>query len=399
MASQRSVVFSSPVRTAIGTFGGSLKEVPAPDLGAGVIRGAVARAGLRPDEVGTVVMGNVVQAGAKMNPGAAGRDPCRAAGDGAGDDRQPGLRLGRAGDRLGRAGDHARQRRCRGRRRHGEHGPGAVSDRARPLGLSHGRRPALRQHAARRPERRVFGRSIRAGTPKIWSRNSRSPARRRTAGRCARSSVSPPPRPPASSRTRSSPVEVPGKQGPDACSTRTSTTGPDTTLEALARTEAGLSPGRHDHRRQCARPEQRRRGHGAGRRGLGGKARPRADGAARRLWHRRGRAGHVRPRPDSGGEAGAGARRLETSATSSASRSTKPSPPSRIAVARELGPARGYRQCRRRRDRPRPSDRRDGRGADDAPHPLDAPRRSQARHRHLCIGGGQGIALAIEAIR
>jgi acetyl-CoA C-acetyltransferase len=56
------------VRTAIGTFGGSLKDVPAPDLGATAIRAAVARAGVRPDEVETVVMGNVVQAGTKMNP-------------------------------------------------------------------------------------------------------------------------------------------------------------------------------------------------------------------------------------------------------------------------------------------------------------------------------------------
>ena len=48
----RSVVFAEPVRTAIGTFGGSLKDVPAPDLGATTIRAAVARAGVRPDEVG-----------------------------------------------------------------------------------------------------------------------------------------------------------------------------------------------------------------------------------------------------------------------------------------------------------------------------------------------------------
>ena len=39
----RSVVFAEPVRTAIGTFGGSLKDVPAPDLGAAAIRAAVAR--------------------------------------------------------------------------------------------------------------------------------------------------------------------------------------------------------------------------------------------------------------------------------------------------------------------------------------------------------------------
>ena len=66
--SQRSVVFVAPVRTAIGTFGGSLKEIPAPALAAAVIKGTVARAALDPEEVGTVVMGNVIQAGAKMNP-------------------------------------------------------------------------------------------------------------------------------------------------------------------------------------------------------------------------------------------------------------------------------------------------------------------------------------------
>src|SRR5438876_9152989 len=68
MTSQRSVVLAEPVRTAIGTFGGSLKDVPAPNLGAVAIGAAVKRAGLRPEEVETVAMGNVVQAGTKMNP-------------------------------------------------------------------------------------------------------------------------------------------------------------------------------------------------------------------------------------------------------------------------------------------------------------------------------------------
>jgi acetyl-CoA C-acetyltransferase len=68
MKQLRSVVIAEPVRTAIGKFGGSLKDVPAPDLGATAIRAAVARAGLRPDEIQTAVMGNVVQAGVKMNP-------------------------------------------------------------------------------------------------------------------------------------------------------------------------------------------------------------------------------------------------------------------------------------------------------------------------------------------
>lgn len=69
MTSTRSVIFATPVRTAIGTFGGALKDTPAPDLGAIAIRAAVERAGVQPGEIGTVVMGNVVQAGAKMNPG------------------------------------------------------------------------------------------------------------------------------------------------------------------------------------------------------------------------------------------------------------------------------------------------------------------------------------------
>jgi acetyl-CoA C-acetyltransferase len=68
MASPRSVVLAAPVRTAIGTFGGSLKDVAAVDLGAAAIRAAVERAGLDPGEAGTLVLGNVVQAGNKMNP-------------------------------------------------------------------------------------------------------------------------------------------------------------------------------------------------------------------------------------------------------------------------------------------------------------------------------------------
>ena len=64
----RSVMVAEPVRTAIGAFGGTLKDVPAPDLGAVAIRAAVERAGLKPEEIETAAMGNVLQAGAKMNP-------------------------------------------------------------------------------------------------------------------------------------------------------------------------------------------------------------------------------------------------------------------------------------------------------------------------------------------
>jgi acetyl-CoA C-acetyltransferase len=68
VAQQHFVVFAEPVRTPIGIFGGSLKDVAAPSLGAVAIGAAVACAKLRPDEVEAVVMGNAVQAGTKINP-------------------------------------------------------------------------------------------------------------------------------------------------------------------------------------------------------------------------------------------------------------------------------------------------------------------------------------------
>lgn len=71
------VVLCNPVRTAIGTYGGALKDVPAPALGAAAIRESLKRAGLAGDKVQSVVMGNVIQAGVKMNP-------ARQAGIGAG---------------------------------------------------------------------------------------------------------------------------------------------------------------------------------------------------------------------------------------------------------------------------------------------------------------------------
>lgn len=62
------VVIVSAVRTAIGTFNGSLKGVSAPDLGAIVIKEALNKAGVNPDQVDEVIMGNVLQAGLGQNP-------------------------------------------------------------------------------------------------------------------------------------------------------------------------------------------------------------------------------------------------------------------------------------------------------------------------------------------
>ncbi|MFP4648318.1 MAG: thiolase family protein [Halorhodospira sp.] len=65
---ERRVVICSPTRTPIGTFSGTLKGVPAPDLGATTVRSTLERSGLDPAAVDTVVLGNVIQAGCKMNP-------------------------------------------------------------------------------------------------------------------------------------------------------------------------------------------------------------------------------------------------------------------------------------------------------------------------------------------
>lgn len=62
------IVICSPVRTAIGTYGGALKDTPATELGAAVIRETLRRSGLAADAVQSVVMGHVIQAGTRMNP-------------------------------------------------------------------------------------------------------------------------------------------------------------------------------------------------------------------------------------------------------------------------------------------------------------------------------------------
>ncbi|APC68631.1 acetyl-CoA C-acetyltransferase [Ralstonia pseudosolanacearum] len=62
------VVIVSAVRTAVGKFGGSLAKIPAPELGAAVIREALSRAKVAPDQVSEVIMGQVLTAGSGQNP-------------------------------------------------------------------------------------------------------------------------------------------------------------------------------------------------------------------------------------------------------------------------------------------------------------------------------------------
>src|SRR5947208_14803917 len=71
------VLILSGARTPIGSINGSLAAYTAPQLGSKAIAGALANAGVKPEELGEVVMGNVLQAGV-------GQAPARQAAIGAG---------------------------------------------------------------------------------------------------------------------------------------------------------------------------------------------------------------------------------------------------------------------------------------------------------------------------
>ena len=66
--SDRTVYIVSAVRTPMGSFGGSLKDFSAPQLGAIAIKAAIERAGIQPDQVQEVLMGCVIQANTGQAP-------------------------------------------------------------------------------------------------------------------------------------------------------------------------------------------------------------------------------------------------------------------------------------------------------------------------------------------
>lgn len=68
MSGSRHAAIIAPVRTAIGKFGGTLRDVPAYKLGAVVLDASLRRAGLSGEEIDDVIMGCVLQAGQGMNP-------------------------------------------------------------------------------------------------------------------------------------------------------------------------------------------------------------------------------------------------------------------------------------------------------------------------------------------
>ena len=142
----RQVVIASAVRTAVGSFGGTLKDLPAAQLGGIVIKEVLRRARVRSEKVDQVFMGNVLQAGQ-------GQNPARQAAANAGISQYTpavtvnvvcgsGLEsiiMATQAIRAGDAGDH------RGRG-HGVHEQGALCADPDPLGPAHGPWPGPRYH-------------------------------------------------------------------------------------------------------------------------------------------------------------------------------------------------------------------------------------------------------------
>jgi acetyl-CoA C-acetyltransferase len=64
----KDIVIVGAARTAVGRFGGTLKDTPAVDLGVVAMKEALSRAGVKPEEVDEVILGNVLQAAQGQNP-------------------------------------------------------------------------------------------------------------------------------------------------------------------------------------------------------------------------------------------------------------------------------------------------------------------------------------------
>ena len=68
MSKEKTVVITSAVRTAIGSLGGTLKNIPAYRLGSTVISNAIEKSSLKPTEINEVIMGQVLTGGSGQNP-------------------------------------------------------------------------------------------------------------------------------------------------------------------------------------------------------------------------------------------------------------------------------------------------------------------------------------------
>ena len=62
------VVIVAATRTAVGSFQGSLAQIPAPQLGALVVRSLLEKTGVAPEQIDEVILGQVLTAGSGQNP-------------------------------------------------------------------------------------------------------------------------------------------------------------------------------------------------------------------------------------------------------------------------------------------------------------------------------------------
>ena len=237
----RSVVIAEPVRTAIGAFGGTLKDVPAPDLGAVAIRAAVERAGLKPDEIETVGDGQCHSGRDEDESRPSGGGPGRPAGDGPGHDGEPGLRLGGAGDCVRGAGDPAWATPM-------PPSPAAWRAWIRRLisfsavgGVIAWETGSFTTACFATGSTTLSPANTRAGIPRTWSRNIRSRAKPRTNGLCARSNALRARKAAGHFKSQIAAVQVPGKKGPTPFD-QDEANRPDTTIEALARLKPAFRP-------------------------------------------------------------------------------------------------------------------------------------------------------------
>jgi acetyl-CoA C-acetyltransferase len=332
----REIVLCEAVRTPIGTYDGSLKSVPAADLGAVAIKALLNRSKLDPAKIGTVVMGNVIQAGNKMNPAR------QSAVNGGIPVDVPAMTVNRVCGSGAQAIASAAQEIMLGMLDSAIAGGTENMDMA-PYLVANGRwgyrmgdaqmydsmlRDGLNdafsgEHSGWHTEDLAKSRQITREQQDRWALRSQQ---RFSAAQAA-----------GKFKNEITPVELHSRKGPKVFD-KDEHNRPDTTLESLAKLHPAF----------------------------------RKDGTIT--------AGNA-PGLNSGGAAGARTRRLEDWRYS-AHRDQRSIRRDRHCGHARTWSCRGHRQCRRRRHRPRPPDRCDRRGTDHAPSAFDEARRRQARRCH-----------------
>ena len=377
--SAREVVLCNPVRTAIGTFAGALKDTPAPALGAAVIREALRRAALDPAKV-RAGDGQRHPGRQQDEPGAPGGHRRRPSGE------VPAMTVNRVCGSGAQAIATAAQEIWLGLYRRASRaawrtwtwrpylmtggrwgyrmGAGQIFDSMLPDGLNDA---FSGEHSGWHTEDLVDAarRSRRDDQDRLAARSQQRFSAAQAAGRFDDEIV---------------PVEVQGRKGP-VVFTRDEHNRAGHHGRIARQAEARLPQGRHDHRRQCARSQQRRGRDDRGRARLG-----RAERAAPSVRLVAYGIGAVEPGMFGLGPVPAVREALERAGWSvgDVERVEINEAFAAIALAclRELGFAGRHRQRGGRRHRPRPPDRRYRRGPDHPTAALDATRRAVARHRH-----------------